>query len=140
MKNISLNREIGKRLRDLRRYHGMSREMLAQQLDISTSHIGLIERGERGLSVSKALKVSGMFSVQLNYLLAGQGEASKLDDSNLPTAGFNEHEWQLLSDFVKAYSLIDPEKRNADIIFEGVRFILTQYAKTTHSCLQAHDD
>ena len=127
-KNI-LDREIGKRVRNLRKSHGLSRDVLAEQLGITLSHMGLIERGERGLTIQKCLILGELFCVSSDYILSGRGESSNLKKADLPVSQLTPHEWQLLTEFITAYSLISPEKRNADLIFEGIRFLLAHYTK-----------
>ena len=127
-KNEVLNREIGRRVWGLRELFGMSRDELAERLGLSVPHIGLIERGQRGLTPARCMALSDIFCVSVEYIFTGRGKASKGSDF-LPRHNLTHKEQQLLSEFVTAYSRISPKKRDADIIFEHTRFLLVQYIR-----------
>ena len=127
-KNEAFNREIGRRVCELREACGMSRNELAERLELTISHMGLIERGKRGLTPSRCIALSDIFCVSVEYIFTGRGEVSKGADL-LPHHNLTHKEQQLLSEFVIAYSRISPEKRDADIIFEHTRFLLAQYTR-----------
>lgn len=60
---INLDEVIGKNIRTERQARNLSRDELAEMLDLTTSHMGLIERGERGataVTLSKLTKVLQM--------------------------------------------------------------------------------
>jgi transcriptional regulator with XRE-family HTH domain len=135
MKNKSLNREIGKRITELRTSRGIRRDKLADRLGITVSYLGLIERGERGLSISKCIILSDALYVSIDYITTGRGK-SKGDINALPIAfnPFSPREKKLFSKFTTDYLLIPTEKRNADIIFENIRASLALYIKTIHFC------
>jgi transcriptional regulator with XRE-family HTH domain len=138
MEKTLLNREIGKRVRCLRDSRGITRIALAEQLGITPSYMGLIERGERGLNLSKCIVLSEVFCVSTDYILTGRGELVRKKEVDSLAEGnqFSPHERQLLSEFITAYSLISPSKRNADIIFENIRFSLSQYIKIINCATQ----
>lgn len=66
-----LNIEIGNRLREIRKGLKLTQEQLAEQLDYSANNYGLIERGERGISLEKLKLLYDKFDVDLLYLLTG---------------------------------------------------------------------
>jgi len=55
----------------------MSRDELAETLDLTVSHMGLIERGERGATAVTLEKLAHVFSVQIDSLFA-EPERQKL--------------------------------------------------------------
>jgi transcriptional regulator with XRE-family HTH domain len=60
---INLDEIIGKNIRFERQARNLSRDELAEMLDLTTSHMGLIERGERGataVTLSKLTRVLQM--------------------------------------------------------------------------------
>ena len=60
---LNLDEIIGKNIRTERQSRNLSRDELAEMLDLTTSHMGLIERGERGataVTLSKLTKVLQM--------------------------------------------------------------------------------
>ena len=134
MKNQELNREIGKRIRELRKSFGITRDTLAELLDVSVAHMGLLERGERGTSIAKCILLSEILAVPVEYIITGRNGIAE-NPHSLPAAAnkFTRYELHLLNEFVKTYSLVPPAKRNPDIIFEGIRFVLSQYVKTVQT-------
>jgi transcriptional regulator with XRE-family HTH domain len=72
-----LDRVIGQNIRKERELHNMSREELAEQLDLTVSHMGLIERGERGATAVTLEKLQRVFGVKIDTLFA-EPEKEKL--------------------------------------------------------------
>lgn len=63
---------IGERLRGIRENMSMTREQFSEQIDITDSFLGQIERGERSLSVKTLKKVVKYTGVSADYLLFGE--------------------------------------------------------------------
>lgn len=60
---MNLDNTIGSNIRTERKARNLTRDELAEMLDLTTSHMGLIERGERGataVTLSKLTKVLQM--------------------------------------------------------------------------------
>lgn len=66
-----LNIEVGNRLREIRKGLKLTQEQFAEQLDYSTNNYGLIERGERGITLEKLKLLYDKFDVDLLYLITG---------------------------------------------------------------------
>ena len=77
---------LGKRLREERIRCGMTQERVAESINVSTAYIGLIERGERSVTLEKLVLLARCFHVTIDFLL---------QDSILPTATMQDR--QLLS-------------------------------------------
>lgn len=66
-----MNRTIlGKRLREERIHCNMTQEQVAEYINVSTTYIGLIERGERSVTLEKLISLAECFHVTVDYLLA----------------------------------------------------------------------
>ncbi len=63
--------KIGQRIRDERIKLGLSREQLAEIVNLSPNYIGQIERGERSMSLETLIKLSACFHASLDYLIKG---------------------------------------------------------------------
>lgn len=59
---------FGKRIRELRQKNGWSQESLAENSDFHRTYIGMIERGERNLSLINIAKLSKCFNITLEEL------------------------------------------------------------------------
>ena len=60
---------LGQRIRKARKEQGLTQEQLAEACDLSTAHIGHIERGTRALSIESLITISNMLNVSTDYLL-----------------------------------------------------------------------
>jgi len=56
---------IGPRLRRLRQTLGLTQARMAQDLDISTSYLNLIERNQRPMSAKVLLRLSGVYDFDM---------------------------------------------------------------------------
>ncbi|MDE6636530.1 MAG: helix-turn-helix domain-containing protein, partial [Lachnospiraceae bacterium] len=80
---------LGVRIRHERLNQYFTQEQLADKLNVSTTYIGYIERGERTLTLAKLIDIANILNVSVDYLIA---------DSVLPLHEANEKLWlQLLS-------------------------------------------
>lgn len=59
---------VGCRIKDLRTKQGWSQEELALRANISTSHIGRLERGERGATIESLEKVVNALGITFEDL------------------------------------------------------------------------
>lgn len=60
---------LGKRIRQERIRSGLTQEQVAEYINVSTAYIGLIERGERSVTLEKLILLAGCFHVSVDYLL-----------------------------------------------------------------------
>ena len=52
-----IEKQIGRRIQAIRKQRGLTQEQLAEQLDISTTHMSAIERGVSGVTVEKRVQI-----------------------------------------------------------------------------------
>lgn len=60
---------LGERIRRARKQKHLTQEQLAEACDLSTAHIGHIERGTRALSIESLITISVVLNVSTDYLL-----------------------------------------------------------------------
>lgn len=60
---------LGKRLREERTRSGLTQEQTAEYINVSTAYIGLIERGERSVTLEKIILLAECFHVSVDDLL-----------------------------------------------------------------------
>jgi len=78
---------IGQRIRESRAIFGLSREDLAEMLELSDYYIGQLERGQRQMSLGVLVKISRCLHISLDYLVLGKNVpkneliADSLDDN-----------------------------------------------------------
>lgn len=69
MKNDFDYSAMGRRIRAARKRRNLTQEQLAEACDLSTAHIGHIERGTRALSIESLITISRVLDVSTDYLL-----------------------------------------------------------------------
>ncbi len=63
---------FGKRIAELRKMNGLSQAELAEELNMSHSHLSHIEVGDRPCSIDLMLELAQYFHVSLDYLALGK--------------------------------------------------------------------
>lgn len=63
---------IGQRIRESREIFGLSREDLAEMLELSDYYIGQLERGQRQMSLGVLVKIASCLHISLDYLVLGK--------------------------------------------------------------------
>ena len=66
-------KDVGQRLRELRKDFGFSQEHLARELDVTVSTVIKWERGDFYPGAKSLLVLIERFGVSMNWLLAGRG-------------------------------------------------------------------
>ena len=64
-------KEIGQRIRILRKENRLSQLELANKLNINVDHLSRIENGNKGMSLDLLTEFSKYFSVSTDYILFG---------------------------------------------------------------------
>ena len=67
-------KEIGQRIRILRKEKRLSQLELANRLDINMDHLSRIENGNKGMSLDLLTEFSKYFSVSTDYILFGNNQ------------------------------------------------------------------
>lgn len=76
------NKMLGKNIRTLRKKRNLSIDELSQLIGISPSFLGLIERGQRGLSIDNLCRICNMFNIQLDELIYGENRKNVLESES----------------------------------------------------------
>ena len=69
---------LGKRIRTQRASLGITQEQLAEKINVSSTYIGFIERGERKATLDKLILIAEALHVSIDFLLQ---DSLPLDDS-----------------------------------------------------------
>lgn len=95
---------LGENIKQQRLKLKLTQEQLSEKLNISTSYLGRIERGERNLQLDTLLKIANIFDVSVDYLLRGDKFSNdKLLSSeiNKLLIGLSSKEMNLILDMIK---------------------------------------
>ena len=74
-----LDKIVGENIRMERELRNMTREELGELLELTTSHVGLIERGDRGATAVSLMSLSQVFNAPLDRFF----EDKDLDGQNI---------------------------------------------------------
>jgi len=64
--------EAGKRIQNLRKERGMTQMQMADELNISTTHLAKIEIGSRGCSLDILISIAVFLEASLDYIVFGK--------------------------------------------------------------------
>ena len=67
--SIILLKLIGRRIKELREQKNLSQLQLANEVDLSKTHLGRIERAESNVTVETLNRIAIFFKVQITYFL-----------------------------------------------------------------------
>ena len=80
MEKKELNIAIGKRIRTERERAGLTREQLAELVDITSRFVADIERGSVGISVPTLRKICEVLNISSDSLLWGKTSQTSIDE------------------------------------------------------------
>lgn len=66
---VAVHKIVGENIRRERMFRKVSREELADLIDLTVSHVGLIERGERGATIVVITRIAKVLGLKLETLL-----------------------------------------------------------------------
>lgn len=89
MKNQTNYIQVGNRIRIERENFDMSRENLAELLDLSPYFIGQVERGERKMSISTLINVSQCLHISIDYLIFGKETINTTSTINITNESYS---------------------------------------------------
>lgn len=73
------NREVGKRIKQIRQKNNFTREYLAEIADISSKFLYEIETGKKGCSSYVLYRITMALGVQSDYLFNGERDLLEID-------------------------------------------------------------
>lgn len=74
--DLSLYKDIGKRIRERRKQLGFTQEQLAEIIDVTPQMISTAENGIKGIRPENIIKLSNALSISCDYLLTGSSSSS----------------------------------------------------------------
>lgn len=87
MLNDFLLKEFGDRIRDLRTKESLSQEQLSYRTGFHRTYIGMIERGERNISLTNMAIFAKAFNLTIDELLRFENAKELLKQYKLKTEG-----------------------------------------------------
>ena len=77
------NQAIGQRMRQERERLSLTREQLAEVVDLAPLYIGQLERGERQMSLDTLLKITNCLNITADYLLHGKTSDEEVEKDRI---------------------------------------------------------
>lgn len=102
---------LGERVKRERIKNGLTIEKLSECIDTSPPFIGLVERGQSGLSLESLCALSTVLGVSTDYLLFGDGNPppnDRLAKLRILTSKYTDREIEMLVEFAE---MIDKYKQ-----------------------------
>lgn len=96
--------DLGRRIREERQKLNLTQEKLSEAINVSTTYIGQIERGERCPTLDTLIKICNSLGVSIDYLLHDSVFPSSTTLMNLwiqLTQDLTEDEKEMVIDLVK---------------------------------------
>ena len=88
-RKLQLDETIGQNVVAARKLMGLSRDELAELMELTTSHMGLIERGERGATAITLSKLSAVFNMPVDSFFAETGNKPSYTEENNDSAAMD---------------------------------------------------
>ncbi|PXX30646.1 helix-turn-helix domain-containing protein [Arenibacter sp. ARW7G5Y1] len=70
--SIILLKLIGRRIKELREQKNLSQLQLANEVDLSKTHLGRIERAESNVTVESLTRIANYFEVRITYFFESE--------------------------------------------------------------------
>jgi len=86
-RKLSIDKVIGDNLVKIRKERKFSRDELADLVGITASHLGLIERGERGITAVNFSTFKQVLDVPVDYFFNEEVDSQASDDENMELIG-----------------------------------------------------
>ena len=134
----NLDKDVGVRIRSLRKTLGLSVDRLAEILDITSSHVRLIEYGQRGVTLSLCQKLCDTFNLTADYVIYGEAsqkagtKAVKKDHtelSKLAADSLDESERKCFAELIREYTFTRNSPVDAELLTDAMRNQLKTYFK-----------
>ncbi|MCL2188844.1 MAG: helix-turn-helix domain-containing protein [Defluviitaleaceae bacterium] len=122
---LNLDEIIGKNIRSERQSRNLSRDELAEMLDLTTSHMGLIERGERGATAVTLSKLTKVLQLPIDTFFAspaatavreerGSARAANMKKINSLTSNLTDAELALVVHVVQGVAKLSAATRDEE--------------------------
>ncbi|EKQ57236.1 MULTISPECIES: helix-turn-helix transcriptional regulator [unclassified Clostridium] len=93
---------LGVRIREERMKRKLTIEELAEIINVSPSFLGLVERGDRGVSIEKLCKIAEVFELSIDSLLnTNQTSNSKYDKIKVLLHDLNDNQLDFVANMIK---------------------------------------
>ncbi|MDR1953835.1 MAG: helix-turn-helix domain-containing protein [Clostridiales Family XIII bacterium] len=98
---MNIYEELGQRITHERKKLRLSREKLAELVNVSAYFVGQLERGKRKMSFDTLVKISDILHVSLDYLVKGESRVSDEDELDTLIERCSPQEKALIVDVLK---------------------------------------
>jgi len=96
-------KEIGRKIKEQRKYKGLTQAQLAEKANIAVGYLSGIERGEKIASLKVMLAIANKLNLSLDFMLLDDIE--NLEDKNMIDA--NMHEFKFMLNEIEDKTLIN---------------------------------
>ena len=101
MEEKELLKQMGNRINTRRRILGLTQEILAERMDVSTQMISNLETGKKAIRPENLVKLCNVLDVSADYLLTGSERQTPPDPIHLKLAVLPQRERRLLTELIE---------------------------------------
>jgi len=98
-----LDNGIGERLRKIRENLGLSREALAEKIQISPRYVAEIENGAKSMSAMTIYRTCESLSISADYLLMGRSEVTDVSTVAAMLSNLDEKYVKLAEEMLRTF-------------------------------------
>lgn len=113
--------EIGARIRKVRELKGFSQENIAEELGMSVTGYGKIERNEVGVNFDKLIKISEVLGVEVEAIIGF--------DENVAFNNFNSKIEQQIGRYVMPIEMKKLYEENIQLLKDKIHYLETELQK-----------
>ena len=111
---------MGLRIRELRKSKMLTIQAVSKRLGISSSFLGLIERGERSTSNENIAKLCNMFNVSFEYLAFGKEKDESAGYGFLANMELNGDELDFVMEAAKTAAFYQFTRDELELLRQGM--------------------
>ena len=103
MNKTEFDKQIGRRIRELREYQHMTREVLAEYADTSIQFLADIECGRKGMTTYTLFKLANALHVSADYIIYGQDNKQSHTNIELLLKNMDEKHQEIAERILQLY-------------------------------------
>jgi transcriptional regulator with XRE-family HTH domain len=86
----SLRKQLGQRIRQLRKARGWTQQDVAEKANLDPKYLGAVERGERNITVDNIEKIAAGFGLEAQQLFLFSAPAEPVQDEPMTEAKLHD--------------------------------------------------
>ncbi len=85
------NTDVGKRINEIRKYRGYTREKLSEMADVSVQFLADIEKGRKSMTIATLRRIADALNISTDYIVNGTEIFTENNQINSMLASLNPY-------------------------------------------------